>query len=436
MTNRLSFLDLLPPLIDHVRSYLDPKSRTRLFLTCHKILLLRESLKISAPLQAPQTNFDVLARLIRRCPNVKRISFGSQSRKKDSQQSECFIRPLIDLFKNNYPPHLSALSIHEIKQSGASCYEGGDLIEEEHINYEFLEALCRPQITSLELIGWRNISSRQLDLVSERCGNLKTFSANLPFPPRPNKIGKFIFSGRIIDQAFIESLRQMRCLGKLILTARESQPSPHLGEFLCSKHGLELNVLQLGWNCCLTTDEALIQATEQLPCLTFFSQVGDNSITDRGLIQFAMNCPLLSICKFSPYEISDQGLEVFSQKTPHLTQLSLLSMNRITLQGIEDFLRHKPDLVALELSWQLEGEVDFASLFSLIAKYCKKLEYFALFYGSTENPTEYLIEFVRCCKNLKYLETDNTSGLTDLTETFPNLRVNQHKTNKLFFRGL
>lgn len=320
---------------------------------------------------------------------------------------------MIQSLQSNYPKSLRHVQISEIDRQ---CFLGGNK-DPIQLNQKLFNALCHSQTLSLKITNFDKsvITSQMINDMLEKCENLTSFFFNgfLSTNPLEIDLSKCLHLKKIkligiinkISAEVIQSLKHCRNLTELSIDDISINPRV-INEFLCSDHGLNLEVLNLESEYFLNDDETLDLATRKLKNLRFFDRVklfsfGCN-VTNHGLVQLAINCNKLNTLIFDFQNITDEGLKDFTKNAPNLTTLSIYGMNNLTEKGIKALSKSCRNLENLQL---IGYEMKITpGILKTLAKNCKRLRILDMRYVKFVDTTaEDLKQFTVDCKSLNIL---------------------------------
>lgn len=285
--------------------------------------------KCCGDINREEANTQILVDLLKRFPNIRKISFSSSYIDSFSQYNEHVLRAFILFLKNSFPRNLCSLELTEITHKGC-VYEEEYKDELKRLNEDFFDAFKHSQILNLKINSapfYTVIENHILTTLLQKCNNLKSFffyaceynsdsDEEIEIPlPHCQKLEKLKLYGlKNIGKKIISHVSRCRNITELSID-RGVSGLHKLERFLCSDHGLKLTVLDLDKTECLASDASLNLATKNLTNLKFFARrsygTGQNQISDKGLVQLAKNCQNLNTLIFNFEHISDEGLASF-----------------------------------------------------------------------------------------------------------------------------
>ncbi len=417
----------LPPEILHqIFHLLQPKSWDALSLINQQLNSLfdgiRPELNITVPLSEMkifkssyiEQNPQIFVTLLKRFPNIKKLSFNKDG--VFNEHYQVIYNFFIEHLKENYPKHLTVLSLSDIRESHLSEHTRGG----EELNTLFFMGLSRPQISKVTYLPCNGctLTKKNLNAILNNMPNLKSFSFDgfgfkmtdeILFS-NPLSLQKVkICRTQAIGKATIESIRQCINLKKLSLEGTFSLGSRKKLEFFLSKtENLQITHLNLAQTPCLKDDETLIHALTNLPQLTFFAShmLDDYKVNDKGLIKLSVNCRNLTTVFFNFVNITDDGLKEFARNATNLQKLSAYQCSHITSAGMEALTTYCTNLKGLEL---IQFHDINRSFISSVQKNCTQLQLLRLENCSGTMSLKELETFIQTTQTLKYLDVASFS---------------------------
>lgn len=363
MTNLIS---LLPnELIVKINTYFDPKTREVFSMLDRRIKAAIfdavKCIRIFPPnCQRSAMPEDILIKVIRRYPNLKKIIFGPLKNmcgiSEFSSKEAPYLKSLISYLKSDRNERLlnsiKKIQFTEITRDIFSSY---DIEKVKELNNIFLSSIGHKNLETITIQGnhiGSILTGVGIQSILENSPNLRNFEFKCNEPNQgialsfsnQSKLSKVKLLNWKGPSSTIESLRNCKELKELVINYRAVD---EIRKKLLKDHSWNLKHLALR-GVALGDDDELSAITKMLPNLECLD-VGLHDISDKGMEKLGKNCPNLKILKFSNKNLTNLGLD---QLTRHLLHLEIISFNlafNITEEGIASIAQNCKNLRFLQI---------------------------------------------------------------------------------------
>lgn len=398
----VNLLSLLPnELIAIISEYADSNTKRALSMVdrrTHEVVLdAVRCIRVSPPslfsYQSHSSDIpeDILVRVIRRYPTLKKIIFGPRKNSCGSGEfgpnEVPYLKSLISYLESHPETHpLSSVKKIDCTEITNVVFGDFDKAKTKELNSYFLSAIGHKGLEKVKVKAYHIgsvLTGTEIQPVLTNSPNLKTFvfdgfqsnrTVSLSFASQPqlSKVKLLNWEGHA---STIESLRHCKELEELVIDYR-AYSSDEIKAILFGEHPWNLKRLELK-RIAPRNDAELDALTRKLPNLECLG-IDLQGISDDGMELLGRNCPKLKTLKFSNKDVTDSGLDRLTQHLPHLEIISFNMAYNITEDGIAAIARNCNNLQFIQVIHY--KKIEKAGIDALVVN-CPKLKVVGFSHG-------------------------------------------------------